>query len=121
MVWELATRIGGASTVCSRPVASTILNFRVGFFMSPRLLHVETAIPKTRPKKVTLRFRGRGRRRWFIRRDQESRRCVIQLIGGSASWRTVSCYQPGWDHADVFGIFDRLGDQAMRANRLIAA
>jgi hypothetical protein len=34
-------------------------------------------------------------------------------------WRTASFYRPGWDHADVFGILDRLGDQAMRANRLI--
>ena len=33
MVCELATRIGGASTVCSRPVASTTFSFRVGFFM----------------------------------------------------------------------------------------
>jgi hypothetical protein len=33
MVCELATRIGGASTVCSRAVASTTFSFRVGFFM----------------------------------------------------------------------------------------
>ena len=33
MVCELATRTGGASTVCSTPVASTTFRFRVGVFM----------------------------------------------------------------------------------------
>jgi hypothetical protein len=48
MVCELATRTGGASTVCSMPVASTTLSFRVGVFMIPYLFNVGNSVPKTR-------------------------------------------------------------------------
>jgi hypothetical protein len=66
MVWELATRIGGASTMCSRPVASSTLSFRVGFCMIS---------PFNRTWKPKSEKQGADARRCYGRCG--SRRCVI--------------------------------------------